>query len=195
MQQIVNEIIIGLQEFVLNAPFILSIFLGVLIIILESIIPVLPLGVFIALNMILFGNEVGFILSWGATCIGCFISFFFVRKVFHQKFYDKYKDNKYISKITSKLNKLEFTSFTLLTSLPFTPAFAINIGAALSKLSKKKFIVGILISKIFICYFWGFIGTTFLQSVTDIKVIIKLGIMMLIAYILSKVVMKKYKLD
>lgn len=195
MQQLINEVILWLQEFVNNCPYVFSIFVGMFVIVLESIIPMLPLGVFIALNMLLFGNILGFILSWIATSIGCVLSFYLVRKIFNKRFEDKTKDNKKIMILMKKINRLPFSSFVLITALPFTPAFAINIAAGLSKMSIKKFTLGILIAKLFIAYFWGFIGTTFLQSVTDISVLAKLVLMLLAAYVISKLVMKKYKLD
>lgn len=195
MQQIINDIIIWLQDLVNNCPYVLSIFMGMLVIVLESIIPMLPLGVFIALNMLLFGNILGFILSWIATSLGCLLSFYLVRKIFNKRFENKTKDIEKINNLMKKINKLSFSSFILITALPFTPAFAINIAAGLSKMGIKKFMMGILLAKIFVVYFWGFIGTTFIQSVTDASVIIKLAIMLLAAYIISKLVMKKYKLE
>lgn len=54
--------------------------LGSLFIVLESIIPPLPLFVFITINFIAFGNVIGFIISWICTIIGCLISYFLVKK-------------------------------------------------------------------------------------------------------------------
>ena len=48
---------------------------GLFLILLESIIPALPLGVFIGMNMLAFGNVTGFFLSYFSTIIGCMISF------------------------------------------------------------------------------------------------------------------------
>ena len=50
---------------------------GFIIVVIESIIPILPLAAFIALNMIVFGSILGFIISWIGTVIGCIISFIF----------------------------------------------------------------------------------------------------------------------
>ena len=62
-----QEVITVLTEFVkTGGPF-----FGVFIILLESVIPALPLGVFITLNMQAFGILFGFFLSWLATCLGC----------------------------------------------------------------------------------------------------------------------------
>ena len=180
MQNIINEIIIWLQNLVSSTPIGISIFLGMLIIVIESIIPELPLGIFIALNVHLFGNVLGFTMSWIATCIGCSLSFFIVRKLFNKKLKKKFKKDGKIHNILKRIDKLELSSLVLIITLPFTPAFAINIAAGLSNMSYKKFIIAILISKVFIVLFWGYIGTSFLQSVTDIWVIIKICLMMFI---------------
>lgn len=195
MQEFINGIISNLQDIVNNSPLILGILFSAFIIIMESIIPVLPLGVFIAINMVLLGNTLGYIVSWIATCLGCLLSFLLVRKVFYKRFNEKNNKKEKINKILKKMNNISFSGFVVITALPFTPAFLINIASGLSKMELKKFMTGILIAKVFIVYFWGFIGTTFLQSVTDIKVIIELVVMLLTAYLLSKLVMKKYNIN
>lgn len=195
MQEFVNNIISSLQDISQSLPFIYSILFSFLIIVMESILPMLPLGVFIALNMVLLGNIFGFFVSWIATSLGCLLSFVLVRKLFYDKFSKRMEEKEKSRKLVKSINKLSFSSFVVITALPFTPAFVINIVCGLSKMSIKKFMSGILIAKIFITYFWGFIGTTFLQSVTDIKVLIELAIMLIAAYILSKLAMKKYNID
>ena len=107
----------------------------------------------------------------------------------------KAENNEKLDKLMNKISKLSLSKLVIITALPFTPAFLINIAAGLSKMEEKKFMLGILISKLFVVYFWGFIGTTFLESITDVSVIIKLSVMMLIAYIISKLFMKKFDLD
>lgn len=195
MQELINNVIYFLEELVSNCPGVLAVMLGMFIIMIESILPMLPLGVFIALNMILFGNIIGFFASWLATCIGCILSFNLVRRLFSKKFKKEISKKEKIDNLMEKVSKMSLSKFVIITALPFTPAFLINIAAGLSKMEEKKFILGIFISKLFITYFWGFIGTTFLESLTDITVIIKLCIMMIIAYIISKLFMKKFDLD
>ena len=64
-----------LKDFVQNSNIFIALIIGMSLIILESIIPMLPLAVFIAINMLVFGNIIGFILSWISTIIGCTLSF------------------------------------------------------------------------------------------------------------------------
>lgn len=195
MQELINNVVLNLEEIIFSVPPIIGLLLGMIIIILESIIPILPLAVFIAVNMILFGNFFGFILSWTSTIIGCLIMFTLVRKYLSNHFRNYTKRSKQIKKIMEKFDHIKFPTLVLITALPFTPAFLINIAAGLSKMSYKKFTANILIAKLSIVYFWGYIGTSFIESITDITVLIRLTFIMLGAYVLSKIVMKKNKID
>lgn len=176
-----------------NNP-VIGIIIGMLVIILESMIPILPLAVFIAVNMLVFGNIIGFIISWIATIIGCILAFTICRKKLSNKFYLKIRKDGKIDNLMKKISKIKFTNLVIIIALPFTPAFAVNIASGLGKISYKKFITAIIIGKMTIVYFWGFIGTTFLESITDINVLIELGFIILIAYILSKIIMKKFNI-
>lgn len=195
MQHIINQVIENLQQLVISSPPYIGVLIGMFVIILESMIPVLPLAVFIALNMILFGNLAGFIMSWVSTIIGCIIMFIVSRKYFSNFFDRKTKKSKKVRNLMNIINKMEFSTLVIITALPFTPAFLINIAAGLSKMSYKKFVMSILISKIAVIYFWGYIGTTFLESLSDISVLAKLGIILGATYVLSKFIMSKNKID
>lgn len=195
MREAIDAVIEFLKEQVqANSP-IIGIILGMLVIVLESMLPILPLAVFIAVNMLVFGNVLGFIISWIATILGCILAFTICRKGLSDKFYIKIKQDGRIDRFMKKISKIRFSSLVIITALPFTPAFAVNIAAGLSKISFRKFVANIAISKLAIVYFWGFIGTTFLESITDIKILIELGIIILGAYVLSKLVMKKFKIE
>jgi uncharacterized membrane protein YdjX (TVP38/TMEM64 family) len=79
-------------------------------------------------------------------------------------------------------------------AMPFTPAFAVNIAAGLSKMNTKKFVLAVLIAKPFIIYFWSYVGTTLMQSFTDIFAIIRILALLLIAYAISKLIQAKLKI-
>ena len=176
-----------LQQF--GIPF------GIFLIILESIIPALPLGVFIAFNMMAFGGIVGFILSWVSTCIGCYLSYFFFSKLFSKRILKSANKKERLDKIVKKMQKIEFSKLVLIIALPFTPAFLVNIACGLVKMNFKKFMVAILIGKLSIVYFWGFVGKSMLESITDLKTIIILLLLLFISYILSKIVNKKLEIE
>ena len=195
MQQIINDIVEFLKELVLSNNIFISLFMGMGVIILESMIPILPLALFIALNMIIFGNFVGFVISWIATVMGCSLSFFIFRKGLSKRIYKNIEDKPRTYRLMNIISNISFSKLVIIMAIPFTPAFSVNIGAGLSKLKYKKFLMACLIAKISIVYFWGFVGTTFVESISDITVIIKLLFILLIAFMISKFVINKFDVD
>ncbi len=168
---------------------------GVILILLESVLPMLPLSVFITLNMVSYGKFLGFIISWLATVIGCMSSFFLFRYFFQKKLYRfiNKKDSEQLKKIMKAISTINFSNLVVLIALPFTPAFLVNIAGGVSKIKVKKFFLAILIGKIIMVYFWGYIGTSLLESLTDIMVLIKVVALLLGAFIVSKIIEKKLK--
>ncbi len=163
---------------------------GFLIIIIESIFPVLPLGLFVSLNMLAFGNVVGYIISLIATIGGCLLSFYAFKNGFNKVLYKHIKLDGKVDIFLKRIKKLSFRSLTLLVAMPFTPSFAVNISAGLSKMESKKFILAILIGKPFMVFFWGYIGKTLIQSISDPLVIAVILMIMLLAYLLSELIQK-----
>ena len=53
--------------------------LGCVFILIESILPILPLSVFITLNFMTFGSFWGFVISWVFTVVGCMFSFWILK--------------------------------------------------------------------------------------------------------------------
>lgn len=179
-------------DYITNLMSGLGLFSGFFLIILESIIPILPLAVFIAVNVISFGPVLGFLVSWIATVVGCMISFFVCRKL-SEKFERKYKDNKNINKFKKYIGKLSYSNLVILLAVPFTPAFAINIGAGLSDIDYKRYFSALMIGKIPMVYFWGFIGKSLLESITDPYTLAQIIVMLILAYLASKVANKFIK--
>lgn len=195
MREAIDVVIDFLKLQVQSNNPIIGLIIGMIVIILESIIPILPLAVFIAVNMLIFGNIVGFIISWVATIIGCILAFTICKKGLSNIFYSKIKKDGKVKKIMDKISNIKFPNLVIITALPFTPAFAVNIAAGLSNISYRKFIAAILIAKIAVIYFWGFIGTTFIESITNINVLIELVLIILGAYLISRIIMKRFDIE
>lgn len=169
--------------------------LGCFFICIESMIPVLPLSVFITLNFLSFGSLVGFIISWVCTIIGCMISFSLFRGKVRIWFEHKIRKNTKVDAAMKIVEKMNFQQLVLVIAMPFTPAFLVNIAAGLSAMTWKKFLAALTIGKAFMVYFWGYVGTTLVQSLKNPSALIKVVIMMLLAYIVSTLINKKFRLD
>lgn len=198
MWYIMSELFNSLYIFIMNTIDALGVYgplLGSLFIILESIIPPLPLFVFITINFVAFGKVLGFIISWICTCIGCILSYYLVKKLFRNWIVNKIKDVNLLTKCMNYVENLSLTQVTMILSIPFTPAFMVNIAAGLCNMNFKKFLTAILISKIFLVYFWGVVGTGLLESFHNPTSLITVVVMIVIAYILSIVIKKVFKID
>ena len=70
MQETINNLVDNITNFLQSGGYPV----GFLVIFIESIFPIIPLAIPIALNLIAFGNVAGFIISYVATVLGCFTS-------------------------------------------------------------------------------------------------------------------------
>ena len=178
------ELLNGIIEFIKNAGAVGAL-IGCAFIFVESIFPVLPLMVFITINFLVFGKVIGFLISWVFTILGCIMSYYIFKKGFGNKF-DNLTENKELLKKYKKLFKnISIGKLSLLIAIPFAPAFMINIAAGLVKMDFKKYFISLLIGKIALIYFWGFIGTSFVESIGNPIILIKIAIILAITYVIS----------
>ncbi len=186
------EIITNIVNFVSSVIGSLGPLFGFFIVFLESIVPVLPLSVFIALNVLTFGSLVAFIISWLGTIIGCICAFYLARSFSHY-INKKFKHNKKIKQFRKFIDKISFSNLVILFAIPFTPAFPINIAAGMSSMKPKMFITAVIIGKLPMVYFWVFIGKNLEDCLTDVSVLAKILFMVFIAYLVGKVANKFIK--
>ena len=181
MEELINKLTEFIGQF--------GIFSGFILVFLESMIPVLPLSAFVAINIFTYGNILGFLISYFGTVTGCICSYYLCRK-FNDFFEKKYKGNEKVEGLKKKLRNIKLPTLVVILAIPFTPAFAINISAGLTKYDFKKYLSAILIGKLPMIYFWSFIGASLKESLTDVTILIKIAVMLIITYLVSMVVNK-----
>ncbi len=191
MNAVINYIVQLLQN--------LGIVGGFLLVLLESAFPIMPLAIFIGLNCVSYGFIVGSVVSWCATVTGSILSFLLFKTIFKHKFYFLFKRNEKLKKkvenLITKMHDMDFNGLVILLAIPFTPAFAVNIAAGLSDMSFRKYFFALLISKISIVYFWGYVGTNFIESITDFNKLMQIVGIVFLAYFASKLLEKIVKID
>lgn len=188
-----TELIETCTKLIQKGGFLMSFFL----ILIEAFIPILPLGAFVTLNINAFGTFPGLLISWSASVIGSYIMYllcYYVSNKIIYKFIKEKTKEKIIEK-TTHFQKIKLTSLVLIITLPFTPSCFINLLAGISNVSKEKYLISLIIGKAFNIIFWGYIGMSLIESLTNIKAIIFIIIILLIAYLISKIISKKFKID
>lgn len=168
--------------------------LGCVFILFESIIPMLPLSLFITLNFMTFGSIIGFIISWIFTVLGCLMSYYLFKSAVSEKRLSKFKENNTLKKVINVIENMSFTSLVTLIAIPFTPAFAVNIAAGICRVPKRKFLLALMLGKISLVYFWGFVGVGLIESLKNPSKLIGVVILIVIVYIISYILSKKLKI-
>ena len=90
MEELANNILIFIQN-----SGVFGVVLSCFILSIESIVPIIPLLVFICINFIILGPVFGFILSWIFTVLGSLLSYYIFRKKLSQKFIDYTKHSEH----------------------------------------------------------------------------------------------------
>ena len=148
----------------------------------ESIIPMIPLVALITINMMILGKVLGFFVSWAFTCIGCIISYMIFKYGFGKKFDRLTEDKATINKYKKVLKNISFPTLCLIIAMPLTPAFVVNIAAGLLKIDFKKYVIALMIGKLSMVYFLGFFGMSFVKSIENPILLVKMLIVMGIVY-------------
>lgn len=192
--EVVNNLSIELNNFLMNAgmwaPLISS-----LLIIAEGVLAFLPLVVFVTINVLSLGPVLGGIISWIFTTLGSLLSFLLFRKGFSSFFNKKIENNRKLEKFMNSIDELKFRQLVLIIAIPFAPSFFINLGAGLSNIALKKYFYALLLGKVFVIIFLGYIGSNIIDCFTNPIILIKVIGLILLAYILAQVVNKKFDLD
>jgi uncharacterized membrane protein YdjX (TVP38/TMEM64 family) len=189
MEELVNNIL----QFIQSTGF-LGVFLSCFILTIESIIPIIPLLVFISINFIILGPVWGFILSWIFTVLGSLFSYYIFRKGLSKKFTNITKKNEQVEKYVKILRNLSTGKMLLIIAMPFTPAFAVNIAAGILKIDFKKYLTALLFGKISLVVYSAYIGTTFIEGFSNPIIFVYLAMLISGIYLLFLIIKRVFKL-
>ena len=181
-------------EFIQNSGT-FGVLFSVCFIFVESILPVLPLSVFITINFIVLGPLIGFIISWIFTVLGCIMSYTIFRKGLGNKFDNLTSNKKLLNKYKHLFKNISTTKLLLIIAMPFTPAFVVNIVCGLIKMDFKKYFIALLFGKIAMVYFWGFVGTSLVESINNPIILLKIVLIMSFTYLLYVILRKVLKFE
>ena len=157
---------------------------GILLPLLEALLPFLPLFVFVIANTNAFGLWLGFLLTWIGSAIGAILVFLIIRKYGHSKLLMFIKNRKEVKKLTQWLDVHGFGPIFLLLCFPFTPSAVVNIVAGLSHISRVQYIVAVLAGKLVMIFTISFIGHDITSLITQpIRTVIVAVIIFVLWYV------------
>ncbi len=165
---------------------------GILLAMVESFCPILPLVAFVIINVGVFGFFFGYLYSWIGNCTGSFLLFLLIRKVGGKRMQSKIQSSKYKGTLEKIKNKNSNVLF-LLYCFPFTPSFLISGAAALANMDTRRFLITLIPSKLVMLLSLAFIGENVSSFFEDpVKSIIYILFIVLVN-LLSKKLFEKYE--
>lgn len=161
---------------------------GFLLVVLESLLPFLPLVVIVMANAAAFGLWVGFLISWSGTVVGSVIVYFLAAKLKRFEWIQRQLKKEKIRKTMLWVERHGFGPIFFLFCFPFTPSFLINMVAALSRIKFYQFFLALLAGKMVMVFTISYIGYDIVSFIrAPIKTVIALTIMLVLWYIGKKV--------
>jgi uncharacterized membrane protein YdjX (TVP38/TMEM64 family) len=132
---------------------------GILLPLLEALLPFLPLIVFVVANASAYGLWPGFLYSWIGVCLGAMLVFLISRwfgRRYGERIRRRYpKSERFFTWVEHK----GFTPIFLLSCFPFSPSALVNISAGLSNMPLHTFMTAIILGKAVMIFTLSFLGS------------------------------------
>lgn len=170
---------------------------GILLIMTEAFIPVLPLSVFVAINVMAFGFWQGYLYSWIGNVLASILLFSIIRRYGTTRFRKKIESNRSLNNIFVWIQQHGFMPIFILLSFPFTPSCLVCGLSALAGIRYKTFIYSIVFGKLIMILSLSFIGYNISEFLNQpIKSVVLILLTLSISFG-AKMIMRRYekKLD
>jgi uncharacterized membrane protein YdjX (TVP38/TMEM64 family) len=118
---------------------------GALLVFLQTLLPVIPFVVVAGANVLLFGFWGGFLVNYLFTSIGALTAFLFARYVGRAWVEKKLSKYRFLGVFNDKLRKHGLLFIALFRVMPILPSFVTNLGAAVSKVRTRDYLLGTLL--------------------------------------------------
>ena len=119
----------------------------ILLAMVESFFPPLPLVAIVALNVAAHGGLLGFLYSWLGVAAGGTLMFLFWRRVVKRFFWRVASRSARLQRAQQWVNRFDTASLFMLAILPFTPTAFMHLAFGISDMSTKHYLCTVLLGK------------------------------------------------
>ena len=113
----------------------------------ESFFPPLPLIAIVALNVAAHGGFLGFAYSWIGVLLGGTLMFLFWRRVVKRFFWKVASRSEKLEKAQRWVSRLDVASLFMLSVLPFAPSSFMHFAFGISDFDEKRYLITMLLGK------------------------------------------------
>lgn len=125
---------------------------------IEAFIPILPLIVFVIVNVNAYGFVIGMTLAWLGTVFGSFIMFLIFRRLAHSKYMKRLKKRKSANRLIKYIDKHGVIPIFILFCFPFTPSALVNLIASVTNIKSVHYFWVLALSKLVMISLVGWLG-------------------------------------
>ena len=136
----------------------------ILLAMVESIFPPLPLIAIVALNIAAHGGFLGFVYSWLGVAAGGTVVFLFWRRVVKRFFWKLASRSEQLKKAQQWVSHVDTASLFMLAVLPFTPTSFLHLAFGISDFDEKRYLLTLLAGKSVIVSMMALFGQSLLSS-------------------------------
>ena len=167
----------------------------VILAMVESFFPPLPLIAIVALNVAAHGGLLGFLYSWAGVALGGIIMFLFWRRLIKRFFWTVACRSPKLEKAQQWVNRFDTSSLFMLSLLPFTPTSFMHFAFGMSDFDEKRYLRAVLLGKGLMVAMMAVFGQSLVSS---LKIPVYLVLAVLLwggMYWVSKQFCKKHNLE
>jgi uncharacterized membrane protein YdjX (TVP38/TMEM64 family) len=121
--------------------------IGMLAVFIQTLVPVVPFVLVAGANVLAFGLMWGFLINYGISCLAAVCAFFFARYYGHAWVERKIGNRSFVTAFNKKLESEGYLYVMLGRLVPVIPSTFINLGAGLSRIRFRQFLIGTMIGK------------------------------------------------
>ena len=161
----------------------------------ESFFPPLPLIAIVALNVAAHGGILGFLYSWAGVALGGSIMFLFWRRVVKRFFWKLASRSEQLKKAQQWVSHVDTATLFMLAVLPFTPTSFLHLAFGISDFDEKRYLLTLLAGKAVMVAMMALFGQSLVSALKNPVYLILAIAIWAGMYWVSKQFCKKHNLE
>ncbi len=167
----------------------------ILLAMVESFIPPLPLIAIVALNVAAHGPLLGFVYSWAGVALGGTVMFFFWRRVVKRFFRRAASRYAWFRRAERWVSGCGTSTLFMLAMLPFTPTSFLHLAFGISDFDERRYILALLAGKAVMVAMMALFGQSLTSAVENPLYLLPAVALWAGMYFASKRFCKSHNLD
>lgn len=164
---------------------------GILLPMIEAILPFLPLVVIVLANAAGYGFLLGFLYSWLGSSLGSILVFLVFRKIAKNAIKNRFTSHKKLQGMFVWVEKKGFGPLFFIFCFPFTPSALINVVAGLANVGILQFVMAVLLGKMILIGIITYLGNGWESIILHPTMLIPILIIVIALWFIGRSIEKR----